>query len=54
MHEEVTERRVVLGIVGKITAVLEAPAGEQDGVVARIMGAGVAEVAAEKRGGVVD
>ena len=33
MHEEIAERRVVLGIVCEITAVFEAAAGEQDGVV---------------------
>ena len=47
MHKEIAERRVVLGIVCEITAVFEAAAGEQDGVVARIMRAGVAEIAAE-------
>ena len=48
MHEEVAERRVVLGIVGKIPSVLEPTPGEQDGVVARIVGAGVAQVAAKQ------
>ena len=45
MHEKIAERRVVLGIVCEITAVFEAAAGEQDGVVARVMRAGVAKIA---------
>ena len=40
--------------MGKITAVFEPAPGEQYGVVAWIVGAGVAQVAAEKRGGGVE
>ena len=47
MHEEIAERRVVLGIVCEITAVLEAAAGKQDGVVTRVMRAGVPKIAAQ-------
>ena len=42
VHEEIAERRIALGVMSQITAVLEAPAGEQDGVVAWVVGAGVA------------
>ena len=45
---ESCKRRVVLGIVCEITAVLEAAAGEQDGVVARVMRAGVPKITPNK------
>ena len=45
MHEEIAERRVVLGIVCEITSGRRA--GEQDGVVARVMRAGVPKIAAQ-------
>ena len=54
MDEGVAKGRVVFGIVGKITAVFEPAPGEQDGVVARIVGAGVAQVAAEQGKRVVE
>ena len=48
VDEEVTECGVVFFVVRQVAAVLQAATGQQDGVVTRIMSAGVAEVAAEK------
>ena len=54
MDEEVAKGRVVFGIVGKITAVFEPAPGEQDGVVARIVGAGVAKITSKQGKRVVE
>ena len=48
MNKEVAERGVILGVVSQVTAVFETAAGQQDGVVARVMRASVAKIAAEQ------
>ncbi len=48
MNEEIAERGVVLGVVCEITTVLETAAGEQDGVVTRVMRTGVAKIAPQQ------
>ena len=47
MNKEIAEWSVVFRIVCEITAVLESAASKQDGVVARVMRAGVAKITAQ-------
>src|SRR5688572_17149961 len=52
--EEIAERRRILGIEGKVLAVLKATAGQEHREILGGMAAAVAEVAAEEDGGEVE
>ena len=48
-HKKIAERRVVMGIVGDVPAVVIATASKKNWQVSRIMGIGISKIATKKK-----